>query len=272
MTLLWFGQGCTGHRVLVDHERYYGLGKDALVAVCSWTTNVIMVWARMHWSPCARGPRTSLWFGQGCTGRRVLVDHERHYGLGKDALVAVCSWTTNVIMVWARMHWSPCARGPRTSLWFGQGCTGRRVLVDHERYYGLGKDALVTVCSWTVNVIMVWARMHWSPCARGPRTLLWFGQGCTGHRVLVDHERYYGLGKDALVTVCSWTTNVIMVWARMHWSPCARGPRTLLWFGHGCTGHRVFVDHERYYGLSMDALVSACKSTGLCGSSSSFKG
>ena len=295
-TLLWFGHGCTGHRVLVDHERHYGLDKDALVTVCSWTTNVIMVWAWMHWSPCARGPRTSLWFGQGCTGHRVLVDHERCYGLGMDALVTVCSWTTNVIMVWgmdarvtvclwttnvtmvwAWMHWSPCAREPRTSLWFGQGGTGHRVLVDHERHYGLGMDAPVTVCSWTTNVIMVWASMHRSPCARGPRTSLWFGHGCTGHRVFVDHERYYGLGHgctghrvlvdhecyyglgmDALVTVCSWTTNVIMVWARMHWSPCARGPRTSLWFGHGCTGHRVFVDHERYYGLSMDALVTVC--------------
>ena len=118
---------------------------------------------------------------------------------------------------------------------------------------------------------MVWARMHRSPCARGPRTLLWFGHGCAGHRVLADHERHYGLGMDALVTVCSWTTNVIMVWARMHWSPCVRGPRTLLWFGHGCTGHRVFVNHERYYGLSIYALVTTWK-TGLCGTSSSFKG
>ena len=128
----------------------------------------------MHWSLCARGPRTSL------------------------------------IMVWTWMHRSPCARGPEeTSLWFGHGCTGHRVLVDHERYYGLGMDALVTMCSWTTNVIRVWAWMHWSPCARGPRTSLWFGHGCTGHRVLVDHERHYGLGMDAQVTVCSWTTNVI---------------------------------------------------------------
>ena len=274
-TLLWFGHGCTGHRVLVDHERYYGLGTDALVTVCSWTRNVIMVWTWMHWSPCARGPETSLWFGHGCTGHRVLVDHERYYGLGTDALVTVCSWTTDVIMVPAWMHWSPCARGPETSLWFGHGCTDRRVLVDHERYYGawmhwspcargpetslwflhgctglrvlvdqkrrygLGMDALVTVCSWTTNVIMVWARMHWSPCARGPETSLWFGHRCTGLRVLVDQKRHYGLDMDALVTVCSWTRNVIMVWAWMHWSPCARGPEMSLWLEHGCTGHRL---------------------------------
>ena len=198
-----------------------------------------MVWAWMHWSPCARGPRTLLWFGHGCTGHRVLVDHECHYGLDMDALVTVCSWTTNVIMVWAWMHWSPCARGPQTSLWFGHGCTGHRVLVDQKRHYGLGMDALVAVCSWTTNIIMDWAWMHWSPCARGPETSLWFGHECTGHRVLVDHEHYYGLGMDALVTVCSWTTNVIMVWTWMHWSPCARGPETSLWFGHGCTGHRL---------------------------------
>ena len=238
-TLLWFGHGCTGYRVLVDHKRHYGLDMDALVTVCSWTRNVILVWAWMHWSPCARGPRTFLWFGHGCTGHRVLVDHKRHYGLGMDALVTVCSWTRNVIMVWAWMHWSPCARGPRTLLWFGHGCTGHRVLVDQKRHYGLGMDALVTVCSWTTNVLMVWAWMHWSPCARGPQTSLWFGHGCTGHCVLVDQKRHYGLDMDALVTVCSWTRNVIMVWAWMHWSPCARGPRTLLWLEHGCTGHRL---------------------------------
>ena len=53
------------------------------------------------------------------------------------------------------------------------------------------------------------------------RTLLWFGLGCSGNRMLLEHERYYGLGADALVTVCSWNTNVIMVWAWMLWSPDA---------------------------------------------------
>ena len=52
--------------MLLEHERYSGLGMDALVIVCSWNTNVI-------------------------------------YGLGMDALVMVCSWNTNVIMVWAWM-------------------------------------------------------------------------------------------------------------------------------------------------------------------------
>ena len=47
----------------------------------------------------------------------------------------------------------------------------------------------------------------------GTRTLLWFGHGW-------KDERKYGLGMDALVTVC-------------------------------------LLEHERYYGLAMDALVIA---------------
>ena len=29
----------------LEHERYYGLGMDALVIKCSWNANVTMVWA-----------------------------------------------------------------------------------------------------------------------------------------------------------------------------------------------------------------------------------
>ena len=76
--------------------------------------------------------------------------------------------------------------------------------------------------------------------------------------MLSKHERYCGLGMDALVTVCSWNTNGIMVWAWMLWSPYALEARTLLWFGHGCSGERMLSNHERYYGLGMDALVSGC--------------
>ena len=52
----------------------------------------------------------------------------------------------------------------------------------------------------------------------GPRTeLLWFGHGCSGHRMLLEHERnYYGSGMDA-------------------------------------PGHRMLLEHERKYGLGMDA-------------------
>ena len=62
---------------------------------------------------------------------------------------------------------------------------------------------------------------------------------CSGYRMLLEHERYYGLGMDALVIVCSWNTNVIMVWAWMLWLSYALGTRTLLWFGHGCSGERM---------------------------------
>ena len=72
-------------------------------------------------------------------------------------------------------------------------------------------DALVTVCSWNANGIMVWAWMLWSPYALGTRAEIWFGHGCSGHRMLLEHQRNYGLGMDALVTVCSWNTNGIMV-------------------------------------------------------------
>ena len=181
----------------------------------------------------------------------MLFEHERYHGLGMDALVIVCSWSTNVFMVWARMLWSSYALRTRTLLWFGHGCSGHRMLLEHERYYGLGTDALVIVCSSNTNVIMGWTRMLWSSYALGARTLLRFGHGCSGHRMLLEHERYYGLSMDALVIVCSWSTNVIMVWARMLWSSYALGARTLLWFGHGCFGHRMLSEHERYYGHGM---------------------
>ena len=38
--------------------------------------------------------------------------------------------------------------------------------------------------------------------------------------MLLEHERYYGMGMGALVTVCSWNTSVIMVWAWMLWLRC----------------------------------------------------
>ena len=44
--------------------------------------------------------------------------------------------------------------------------------------------------------------------------------GCSGDRMLLEHERNYGLGMDALVTLVitySWNTNGIMVWAWMLW-------------------------------------------------------
>ena len=114
---------------------------------------------------------------------------------------------------------------------FGHGCSGQR----RQRDYGLGMDALVSVCPRNTNGIMVGAWMLWSAYALGTRTGLWSGHGCSGQR----RQRDYGLGMDALVSVCSRNTNGIMVWAWMLWSAYALGTRTGLWFGHGCSGQRM---------------------------------
>ena len=102
--------------------REYGFGMDALIIACAWNTNVIMVWAWMLRSAYALGTPTLLWSGHGCSGHHML------------------SWNTNVIMVWAWMLRSPYA------------------FVEHERYYGLGNDALLTVFSWNTKVYM-WQNM-----------------------------------------------------------------------------------------------------------------
>ena len=160
--------------MLLEHERDNDSGMDALIIQRTRT-------------------RTSLWFGHGCYSDRMLLEHERYYGLGMDALIIECSAT-------------------RMSFWFGHGCYSYRMLLEHKRYYGLGMDATVTVCSWNTNVIVVWAWVLQCRYALGTRTLLWFGHGCSSDRMLLEHERYYGLGMGATVTVCSWN---IMVWAWM---------------------------------------------------------
>ena len=151
----------------------YGVYED-LTTICpkphSRYLRGTMVWAWMLWSAYALGTRTELWFGQGCSGQRMLLEHERNYDLGMDALVSVCSWNKNGIIVWAWMLWSAYALGTRTELCFGHGCSGQRMLLEHERNYVLGMDALVSVCSWNTNGIMVWAWMLWSADALGTRT------------------------------------------------------------------------------------------------------
>ena len=186
----------------------------------------------------------------------MLLEREQN-GLGMDVLVTICSWNTIGIMVWAWMLWSPYALGTRMELWFGHGCSRHHMPLERERNYGLGMDALVTICSWNANR-MVWAWMLWSPYALGTRTELWFGHGCSGHHMLLERERNYDLGMDALVTICHWNADGIMVWAWMLWSPYALGTRTELWFGHGCSGHHMLLERERNYGLGMDVLVTVC--------------
>ena len=46
----------------------------------------------------------------------MLLENERNYDLGTDALVSGSSWNTNGIMIWAWMLWSPYALGTRTEL------------------------------------------------------------------------------------------------------------------------------------------------------------
>ena len=145
----------------------------------------------------------------------MLLEHERSHGLGMGALDTVCSWNTNGVMVWAWVHWTPYALGTRTESWFGHGCSGHRMLLEHERSHGLGMGALDTVCSWNTNGVMVWAWVHWTPYALGTRTESWFGHGCSGHRMLLEHERSHGLGMGALVTVCSEIRKGILIWALM---------------------------------------------------------
>ena len=49
-----------------------------------------------------------------------------------------------------------------------------------------------------------------------------------------------------------------MLWAWMLWIACALETQAELWFGHGCSDDRMFLEHERNYSLGMDALVSVC--------------
>ena len=121
---------------------------------------------------------------------------------------------------------------------------------EHERDYGLGMDALVSVCSWNTKGIMVYERKYGLgmdalvSALIKKRTELWFGHGCSGRRTRQN-------------------TNEIIVWAWMLWSAYALGTRRELWFGHGCSGQRMLLEHEGNYGLGMDALVCALIKTGI---------
>ena len=215
---------------------------------------MLLVWAWVLWLSYALGTCTLLWVGHGCYCYCMLSEHEHYYGLGMDALIIVCSRNKSFTMVWAWMHLLSYALGTRTLLWFGHGRTIFGMLSEHEHSYGLGVGARYLVCS----------RNH--PChylsyalyALGTRRLFWFGNGCTCYRMLSEHERYYGLGMVAQFLVCFRKTNATVVWAWMRLSSYALGTRTLSWFGHGCTSNRMLAEHERSYGLGMDALVIVC--------------
>ena len=65
------------------------------------------------------------------------------------------------------------------------------MLLVHERFHGLGMDAIMTICF-------------------GIRTLLMFGHGCSVDRMLLARNQNYA---HALMTVCFWHTNAIKVLA-----------------------------------------------------------
>ena len=143
----------------------------------SLNTNGIMRWAWMLWSPYALGTRRELCVGHGCSGHRMLFNTN-----GKP---------TNVSLKKRAFRWtekSPDGCYCYTAILLycyyttTTTTTTTSMLLEHERNYALGMDALVTV---------------------------------------FEHERNYALGMDALVTVCSWNTKGIMRWAWMLWSPYA---------------------------------------------------
>ena len=68
----------------------------------------------------------------------MLLEHERNYDLGMDALVTVCSWNTNGIMIWAWMLWSPYALGTRTDVW------PNNVILKNVRFAGRNNRQMAT--------------------------------------------------------------------------------------------------------------------------------
>ena len=129
---------------------------------------------------------------------------------------AIMVWEWMLRPIWAWMIWSSDAD-------------------EHERYNGLGVDALVIGCSPT-----------------------WFGHGCSGHRMQ--------------------KMNVIMVWAWMLWSSDAvkqegyYGMAWMLWSPDAVKYDGYYgmawmlwspdaVKHEHYYGLGMDTLVTGRSQT-----------
>ena len=165
----------------VEHGRYSGLGMDALKIECTRTRPLLWFWhgcsqARMH-----SNTNGSIAWPRVLSSSSAL-QHERYDGLCMDALVAVCSWNTNVIMVWTWMLPTLVHSNTIQSLsaleharYDGSGMmlSSSSAPAEHEPYYGLGMDALIIECTRT-------------------RTLLWFGHGCFGKRMLLETRQDCG--------------------------------------------------------------------------------
>ena len=130
--------------MLLECERYYDLGMAVLVTVCCWKRSAIIACEWTLWWPHALGKQTLSWLGHCCFGDCMLLEYERSYGLGMDALVTILcsSKKTSVFMFWAWMLCRPYA-------------------LENEHYQVLDVDSLVTVCSWNTKVLMAWAWMLW---------------------------------------------------------------------------------------------------------------
>ena len=87
--LRWYK--CAEFCILKAGIALHGLGMDALVIALTAT-------------------RTELWSRHGCSGERMLLEHERNHGLGIDVLVIALIAT-------------------RTELWSRHGCSGEPMLV-----------------------------------------------------------------------------------------------------------------------------------------------
>ena len=80
-----------------------------------------------------------------------------------------------------------------------------------------------------VRSLGFWLHFEASPVSRTHLICRWHFLRPLAARSSASRQK---LGMDALVTVCSWNTNGILVLAWMLWSPCALGTRTQLWFWH----------------------------------------
>ena len=85
-----------------------------------------------------------------------------------------------IIMVRAWLHWPMDGLVAWTLSWFGHVCTGPWMGWQHGRYHGLRMDALANGWVGSMDVIMVWAWLHWPMDGLVAWTLSLFGHGCTG--------------------------------------------------------------------------------------------
>ena len=135
----------------------------------------------------------------------MLLEHERNFDLGMDALVTVRSWML-------LEHERNCG--------LGMDAAGRLMLLEHEWKYGLGMDALM---------LLEHERAYG------------LGMDAAGPRMLLEHKRNYGMGMDAAGPRMLLEHERKMVWAccgaqgRTKWEDRKRGmPRDHIEMRAGC--------------------------------------